>query len=355
MNWGKFQEEAFNLTEIEAIKINRQIEKEYKKAAQKITKKLENIYANILSGVKPEDYYGKMIERNRLETLLKTIRKDYSESSLRAAGEMQRALRVSFSNVYYRKSFASEWIVPELQMAVLPKQLINLAVKSTEDSFKKITKSLEEKYGNKSLYNSTSGSLTRLLSKNRQQELQRITSAITQNLIRGSSRNETIKEIQRAIGQKVKKNGKTLLTGARASAERIYRTESNRIMNMGSYAQSKYAESKGVDIKRRLSAVRDNRTRKQSASMDGQIRGIDKPFTYPNGATAMTPGRSGVKAYDINDRETVIDLVEGAEPKLARGRNPVTGKNEVFSYKDFDKWAKDNGLTKNIYGEVVSK
>ena len=85
------------------------------------------------------------------------------------------------------------------------------------------------------------------------------------------------------IGNEFTKDGVLSLSGAKASAQRIIRTETNRTMNQGSYAQSKYADSQGIEIERMLSAVLDARTRPQSASMDGQKRAVDKPFTYPDG------------------------------------------------------------------------
>jgi hypothetical protein len=88
--------------------------------------------------------------------------------------------------------------------------------------------------------------------------------------------------------------------------------------------------------------------------MDGQRVGVDEPFTYPNGVKAFTPGTTGIAKYDINDRETVIDIIDGESPKIRRGRNPITGENEVFSYKSFSSWAKENGLTKNKYGELLA-
>jgi hypothetical protein len=68
---------------------------------------------------------------------------------------------------------------------------------------------------------------------------------------------------------------------------------------------------------------------------------------------SMYPGNSGVPAYDINDRETMVEIIGDEEPGLRRGRNPVTGENETFSYKNFESWAKENGLKKNKYGELL--
>lgn len=124
-------------------------------------------------------------------------------------------------------------------------------------------------------------------------------------------------------------------------------------MSAGHYASSKYLDSVGVEVKRKLIAVLDNATRSQSARMDGQTVGVDEPFKYPNGSKAMYPGNTGTPSYDINDRERVIDLVGDAEPELRTGRNPTTGENEYFSYRDFPAWAKEQGLKRNKYGELL--
>lgn len=41
-----------------------------------------------------------------------------------------------------------------------------------------------------------------------------------------------------------------------------------------------------------------------------------------------------------NCRCTTIDVVQGLEPTLRRGVNPVTGKSDIASYRDYDKWKK---------------
>lgn len=56
-----------------------------------------------------------------------------------------------------------------------------------------------------------------------------------------------------------------------------------------------------------------------------------------------------------NCRCSLGDMMGDWSPQARRGRNPTTGENEVFSYKDFDKWRQDNGLEKNKYGEIYLK
>jgi predicted transcriptional regulator len=52
----------------------------------------------------------------------------------------------------------------------------------------------------------------------------------------------------------------------------------------------------------------------------------------------------GDKSYNGNGiivhncRCTVIDVVQGLEPTMQRGINPATGKPDIASFKDIEKW-----------------
>jgi hypothetical protein len=100
-------------------------------------------------------------------------------------------------------------------------------------------------------------------------------------------------------------------------------------------------------------AVLDDRTRPQSAQVDGEYENEDGFFEYPGGVLVRVPGNSGVAAWDINDREVVVDEVEGLEPETRRVRNPETGRNEVISWRNFRTWAQENGLKRNAYGQYL--
>ena len=134
--------------------------------------------------------------------------------------------------------------------------------------------------------------------------------------MQGLSYNKMVDGIKTIIGKQMVRDGTYTATGAKANAIRIIRTESHRTMSSGHYAASKYLDSVGLDVKRKMLAVLDNRTRSQSATMDGQTVGIDEPFIYPNGSTSFYPGNSGTAKYDINDRERVIDIFNDTDPKL---------------------------------------
>lgn len=354
MSWEKFQEDAYKLTQQEVKKLSRVVKQNYRDAIKSIDEQLKEVYAKILSDVSPDNYYNEMIKRDRLENLLKQIKKDYNKSSLLAANNIKKAISLSFSNTYYRKVYASQWLVEKNVFGLLPQKLINLTVLGTNEAWKNITQAIKNKYGSMTLYTPQQGTLSSLLVKNRSQEIRKIQSAIVQRLIGGKSYSETTNAIRDIIGREFK-DGR--VTGSKANALRIIRTETNRTQNAGSYAASKNLQDNGIEAKRRVIATLDNVTRAQSVytEMHNKSIGIDEAIKYPGGVTAIIPGTTGEAKYDINDRESVIDLIGDFEPSIRIGRNPVTGKNEYFEYKDFDTWAKDNGLTKNIYGEVIAK
>ena len=85
-------------------------------------------------------------------------------------------------------------------------------------------------------------------------------------------------------------------------------------------------------------ATLDGRTRPAHAAADGQKKKLDQPFVVM-GEKLMYPGDSaGSAANVINDRCHSINLAGDFEPTARRGRNPITGKTEVFSYINYAEW-----------------
>ena len=64
----------------------------------------------------------------------------------------------------------------------------------------------------------------------------------------------------------------------------------------------------------------------------------------------MYPGNSGVAAWDINDRETVVNTIRGVPPTARVGVNPVTGETEVFDWTTYPEWAAANGMRQDKNG-----
>ena len=351
MNWLEFQSagEKFTQDEIDALTID--VLDQYEYALKDITQMLKDQYAK-LTDVSKENYYNEMMKFNRLAKLQEEVKQSYTAYSKQAGLITENAAFVGFSNNFYRAEYLASWM-STFDVGILPYNLAEYAVYGMADTWKSISKSVEKTYGPATRYKSQSGTITEMLAKNRSAELQAIKNQITQGLLQGKSYTKMAEGINDIIGKQMLKDGTYTATGAKAKAIRIVRTESHRTMSAGHYAADKYLDSVGVDVKRKMLAVLDNRTRAQSASMDGQTVGIDEPFKYPNGATSYYPGNSGVEKYDINDRERVIDIINGEDPYIRTGRNPKTGENETFTFRDFNAWAKEKGLTHNKYGELL--
>ena len=129
-------------------------------------------------------------------------------------------------------------------------------------------------------------------------------------------------------------------------ADRVLRTESHRLSELAHNEELSDAQEQGVNTQMTLLAVLDDRTRPQSAQMDGQ-KSDDGEFEYPDGTIAI-PGNTGIPEYDINDRERSIQTIDDISPALRRTRED--GIIPFTSYRD---WAKSKGLTKNVYGATL--
>lgn len=125
----------------------------------------------------------------------------------------------------------------------------------------------------------------------------------------------------------------------------IIRTESSRATEAAKVEQFQEMKRLGVNAKLKYVAVLDGRTRKQSAQMDGKYSNDEGKFQFPNNKWYFQ-GQTGHPEWDINDRCTTIQVIEGFEPKLRRESG-----GDLVEQTNFENWAKENGLTKSIYGE----
>jgi hypothetical protein len=132
------------------------------------------------------------------------------------------------------------------------------------------------------------------------------------------------------------------------------------------------ARADGVEVIREIRSVRDDRTRPQSIEVDGLRENENGVFIYPDGMPVDIPGNSGVAAWDINDREQVLDIIPGLEPDSERVRRPgtatraqavrlrdeglpVPGDTYVTGWSNFNTWADFHRLERNRYGELIPR
>jgi len=351
MTWKKFQDDAFRLTENEIESLIPEIVGQYRLAIRDINSELQKVYTTILDGVAKEDYHNVMLKYDRLTKLLDTVTKQYSGYSRKVGITTGEVGRIAMSNNFYRIQFTKEWLVPGLSFSIIPEDLIQTSVYGSIEAFKRYESSLKSKiFGSGGLYYPQAGTLSEFLASNRAKEIASIQREITQGLIRGNSYTKTSNNLKNIIGQFIKKDGEIHTTGAMANSMRIVRTESTRILNDASLANTNYARSEGVDVVRVWLATLDTKTRGSHAGLDSQPENKAGGWNI-GGDFATAPGGFGLVKNNANCRCTTFESVNGSKPTIRRGRNPATGKNELFEYKDFDKWADGNGLKKNKFGE----
>jgi hypothetical protein len=315
----------------------------------------------------------------------------YSQYSREVGKLTGQSGRIAMSNNFYRMQYTHKWLVSGLDFAILPEELIQISVFGSTSAWKDYQKSIYAKiYGSAGQYYPQYGTLSQILAENRGKEIANIQRAITQGLLQGKGYRDTARSIREVIGQFIRdKDGNIHTSGAMANSLRIIRTESTRIMNDAALANTEYARSEGVDVVRIWDATLDGKTRKSHRKLDDKPE--DSNGKWLNG-TVSGPGRGPTAAFNANCRCTTFESVNGSRPTLRRGINQqkydqvlrqeleqkkraraeknqkltktdvkeaeATAKREsveVFSYKNYEQWAKDNGLKQNKAGEYVYK
>ena len=341
MTFAEFQRLGYVLTEKDMLPYERQIIANYQAAYRDIAARLQKQYLKVLSGVAPENYYNEMLKYNRLNIMLDQITADYYKYASDSGKATIKALKIGFTDNYYRQQFTTSWGAVAAKYTVLPPSLIELATLGTDKSFKAVKDSVVKTFGEKPQYMPQVGSLSALISENAQKEVDAIRRYIVTGLRNGIGYQKTARSVRDTVGYFYEQNGKRKVKGAMASAIRIVRTEGNRVLNAASYANAMQLDSQGEEVYKQWMATLDGNTRDRHGSLGGQKRDVDKAFDS-GGNSAMYPGDFGIASMDCNCRCTVNTIVPGLEPDIRMGRNPVTGRNEVFEYKSYDQWRADN-------------
>jgi len=352
MNFLELQQSGFDKTEAGLKKFNTLLAKEYKKSLDSIRGDLQVLYNKITGDLSPAEialamksnpawYYTQALKFDRLQALQKKVQTEFIKASIAAGNMTVESSKMAITNNFYSQQFALDFAYPKaLSFTVLNPKVVEVSVLGTPEAWNKISKKI---YGKPAAYIPKYGTLSSILTKNRKADLIKIQSAITQGLIQGHSYTKTAGAVKDVLGSTT------------SQAITILRTEGARNMNSGAYASHNIGVSKGVPVRRMAVETLDTRTRQQSQSIDGDYADENDQFHYPGGLLVDIIGNSGVAKYDINERGRSVEIIEGEEPTERRGRDPVTGKNSVMSYKNYDTWAEENGLTKNATGRWVLK
>jgi hypothetical protein len=315
----------------------------YRAAYNEIDELLKNTYAKFLTGIPPEGYYNEIIKFNRLNNLNKQIKKMYDDAAKKAGLTQIEISKTGISNQYYGNMYSVNWFSGTQNLEYftpLNPAIAKVSVFGTPEVWKDIK---AKDRGALKPYLPKNGTVINTLRGNRTKDLLKLQQSITQAMLQGKSYTNLSNDI------------KKILNTTANNAVRIARTEGIRNMNSGALANTQAAIDAGVEVGREVVEVMDDRTRSQSASIDGQRQKGDDPFVYPGGLLVDIIGNSGVAEYDINERGSSVDYVEGIKPNTVEGVNPATGNPGDANMRAFNQWMEQNDLKWSDTGRIISK
>lgn len=288
--------------------LTKETKQNYKKALKEIRVKLSDTYIKYSKAGKLT--LSEMQKFNRLVKLEKEIALILNQLGNETIKDINRFRPLQYEQSYYRMA----WSVDQ-----------NIGVEVGFNNLKPevVSKSIQYPLVKQAMSNYKRNVITRTI--------QAINSGLTQGL--------GIKEMARQLVKS--------LNISLNDALRIIRTESHRLIELGHNFEFLEASRKGVEKKMQLISTLDDRTRPQSAQMDGNFSNKEGKFKYPNGQYYI-PGNTGNPAWDINDRERSIQIIDDISPQLRRTR-----EDGVIPFKTYREWAKDKGLNKNRYGQIL--
>lgn len=347
MTYEEIVNSSYNLTEREVAAVARQMRSDYRAAVKKMEAELSKLWLEILDGVDESRRYAVAVQYNRLDNLIRAVNSEYMRVARLVSQNANHASLVSISNLYYRQLYVSNFAPGASGLfTVLSPAVIEASVYGTTKVWDELKRAAKERIartaGSVDEYLPKSGTLIRELTRKRRAGvLSDLETAIRQGIIQGTGFRKTARRVRDILGTDLN------------NALRIVRTESHRNMLAGNFAMTQSARAEGLDARRQIVSVRDDRARPQSITVNRQMEDDEGYFIYPGGVKVRYPGNSGVARWDINDRESVITIIDGVEPTVERVRNPRTGRTEIISWNGFDEWRRANGIRLNSFGQMV--
>lgn len=296
-------------------------------AKEPVLRRVSEVYAKYLTGKSPDQYYSELIDFNRLKKLLDDVQDLYNKSYVEFSAQAIKELRQVFIDTYYRFQYLFHFFIPQdLKFIKLQTGLADYTLRGSSDLWQRLKKTMERL----PIYTPKQGvTLSSLLNRSKLDNVRRLHGILNRTFLSGETYGAAKKELSNIFDRTY-------------NIERILRTETTRLSNLGAYTNAIEAEKQGIEqIKEWLSTL-DARTRNTHQSLDGQKRKIDQKFESSSGAKALFPGQFDKAKEDINCRCTHIFHVDGIRPQQRRGRNPLTGENEVFQWGYYPEWLKQN-------------
>jgi hypothetical protein len=312
------------------LSIESEIKKTYRFGRDNVTGLVKDAYAKYLTSVDGADYYKTLNLYNRLKTMEQEIKGVYIQIGRETKKQITNGMYTTFDESYlmdrYITAFFSDSIGSNIKYSA-PNPIVREVAVTGDATRLTAIKDARLRRIAEGMIPPSGDTLTGILVNNLNQELTKTLRVVKQGLINGQS---YVKQAQAL---------KETFNGNAYNALRVVRTEGNRLANAGTYLNSEDLKESGVKIRRQWVATLDGRTRDSHQALDGQFED-DNGLFHIHGLSARYPGDFGDPAEDCNCRCATIDVVQGLEPTLRRGVNPVTGKSDIASYRDYDKWKK---------------
>lgn len=309
------------------------VEKQYRAALKDVKLKIASMYNQNYEATRSE-----MAKFNRLNNLEKQITDELRSLNVKTKALTTSSIKDSFYKQYLYTGYAYESVVKSsVTFGLIDPDVVNASVLNPVDRIK----------WDKRLRDHTNALNARIKNAVTQGLIQGEGIAVTTGeLVSDTALNRSRVEINKALNDRFGKSFNR--------AKTIIRTESKRAQTMGSNVAfekvDKSADRLGIDVNKQLLATKDLRTRRQSVQVDGEIANEEGLFRYPDGNFYAGPGLTGKPQWDINDREVIIVTFPDIPHKYEREN---INEKEVIKRTNFEGWAKDNGITKNVYGQKV--
>ena len=320
------------------LSIESEIKKTYRFGRDNITALVKDTYAKHLVGIDGADYYKTLNLYNRLKTMEQEIKGVYIQIGRETRKTVTKGMYTTFDESYlmdrYTTAFFSDSIGQSIRYAAPNPLIREIAVTGEASRLADIGKAAKGKFERKKFEALAKGmvppsgsTLGEIINSNINNELTKTLRVIKHGLINGQSYTKQAQALKKTFD------------GNAYNALKVVRTEGNRLANAGSYLNSEDLKESGVRIRRQWVATLDGKTRDSHQALDGQFED-DNGLFWIGGDSARYPGDFNDPAEDVHCRCTVIDVVQGLEPTLRRGVNPVTGKSDIASYRDYETWKK---------------
>ena len=306
--------------------LEKEIMKEFKSKQDETLSVIQKYYANFLVDQDPADYYSTLSLYNRMDSMEKEIKSVFIKLNSDTYKMTKAGQEQIFDESYYRNKYLTSYFTSAKYQA--PNNLIKeISITGDVNLVKKIKDEQTRKEAQG--YISKSGkTLSSAIKDNNEASLTKVYRSLKQGLINGTSYTKQASAIKSEFGSNT------------YNALRVARTEGNRNASAGAYENTQDLKKQGINTVREWIATLDDRTRETHQHLDGQ-KEDEKGLFWIGSDSAKYPGDFASASEDIQCRCTTIDIIDGKSPLVRRGINPVTGKSDIISFKNYDEWLRN--------------